>query len=265
MARRPDWPARLAALLSAVETRAFDAHRWNCGRFALAAAMATTGRRPAWRSRVSLEATADSAGFPRIPPAFARVGDVVGKIVSVYRGVTQVGRNSVVALNVGKNDGLDVGHVMSVQLSGRVARDRETNEMVRLPNEPIGQLLVFRTFDKISYGLIVDATQRVATVQTLSPDFQRFRYKLPWLTAGTHTLRFESLAPTIDYTSLLDDPAQAARLQGDGDYRAAVPTPDHFIPLLYFAGLVAAQDDTATVITDGCEWGSLSMTSCTLN
>lgn len=88
--------------------------------------------------------------------------DVVGKIISVYRGVSQVGRNSVVALNVGKNDGLDVGHVMSVKLRGRLARDRETNEMVKLPNEPIGQLLVFRTFDKISYGLIVDATQSIS-------------------------------------------------------------------------------------------------------
>ena len=55
------------------------------------------------------------------------------------------------------------------------------------------------------FDLSVDATQRVATVQTLSPDFQRFRYKLPWLTAGVHTVRFESLAPTLDYTSLLDD------------------------------------------------------------
>ena len=77
MARLPDWPARLAALLIAVETRPFHAHRWNCGRFALAAVLATTGQRPAWRSLSSLEATADSAGFPRIPPAFARVGDVV--------------------------------------------------------------------------------------------------------------------------------------------------------------------------------------------
>ncbi|MBW6401961.1 hypothetical protein KPL78_29210 [Roseomonas sp. HJA6] len=77
MARLPDWPARLAALLAAVETRAFDAHRWNCGRFALAAVMATTGRRPGWRSLPTLEATADSAGFSRIPPAFARPGDVV--------------------------------------------------------------------------------------------------------------------------------------------------------------------------------------------
>ncbi|WP_198369760.1 DUF6950 family protein [Roseomonas rosulenta] len=77
MARLPEWHARLAALLAAVETRPFDAYRWNCGRFALAAVMATTGRRPAWRSLPTLEATADSAGFPRIPPAFARTGDVV--------------------------------------------------------------------------------------------------------------------------------------------------------------------------------------------
>ena len=77
MARRPDWHGRLAALLAAAETRPFDAHRWNCGQFALAAIRATTGRRPAWRSLASLEATADSAGFPRIPTAFARPGDVV--------------------------------------------------------------------------------------------------------------------------------------------------------------------------------------------
>ncbi|MET0507314.1 MAG: peptidoglycan-binding protein, partial [Burkholderiaceae bacterium] len=88
--------------------------------------------------------------------------DVTGKIISVYRGVSQVGRYSVVALNIGKKNGLEVGHVMSVQLSGRFAKDRETNETVKLPNEPIGQLLVFRTFDTISYGLIVDASQSIS-------------------------------------------------------------------------------------------------------
>jgi hypothetical protein len=77
MARLPDWHTRLAAMLAATETRSFHVQSWNCGRFALAAVMATTGRRPVWRSRASLEATADSAGFPRIPPAFARAGDVV--------------------------------------------------------------------------------------------------------------------------------------------------------------------------------------------
>ncbi len=93
--------------------------------------------------------------------------DVKGKIVSVYRGVSQVGKNSVVALNVGKLQGLDVGHVLEIQLTGRLAKDRETNELVKLPNEPIGQLLVFRTFDTISYGLIVDATQSISVGDTV--------------------------------------------------------------------------------------------------
>ena len=109
---------------------------------------------------------ADAARTVNLAPR-APERDVAGKIISVYRGVTQVGRNSVVALNVGKKDGLDVGHVMSVQLRGRLARDRETNEMVKLPNEPIGQLLVFRTFDRISYGLIVDATQSISVGDTV--------------------------------------------------------------------------------------------------
>ncbi len=77
MTRRPDWPAQLAALLSAVETRAFEAHRWNCGRFALAAVEAVTGERPAFRVLPDLAGSADSAGFPRIQPLRARMGDVV--------------------------------------------------------------------------------------------------------------------------------------------------------------------------------------------
>jgi hypothetical protein len=77
MARLQDWPARLAALLAAAEMRPFHAHRWNCGRFALASVEACTGARARIRMQPSLEVTADSAGFPRIPPAFARAGDVV--------------------------------------------------------------------------------------------------------------------------------------------------------------------------------------------
>jgi len=75
--RRTDWAMRLAALLSAAEARAFDARQWNCASFALAAVEAVTGSKPSVKILPSLEASADSAGFPRIAPAFARPGDIV--------------------------------------------------------------------------------------------------------------------------------------------------------------------------------------------
>ena len=75
--RRADWATRLAAVLSAEEARPFDARHWNCASFALAAVEAVTGNKPSVTVLPSLEASADSAGFPRIAPAFARAGDIV--------------------------------------------------------------------------------------------------------------------------------------------------------------------------------------------
>ena len=75
--RLPDWPERLAALITAAEHRPFDAARWNCGRFAMAAVVACTGQHPHWRRQSSLAEMADTAGYPRVPVPFARAGDVV--------------------------------------------------------------------------------------------------------------------------------------------------------------------------------------------
>jgi len=54
-------------------------------------------------------------------------------------------------------------------------------------------------------------------------------------------------------------------LSGHRDYAAAVPTPDHFIPMLYFAGLAAHSGESVDVLTDGYAYGSLSMTSYTIS
>ena len=59
-------------------------------------------------------------------------------------------------------------------------------------------------------------------------------------------------------------PEDVGQLRGHADYAAAVPTPDHFIPLLYLAGLAAAEGSTTDVLVQGCAMGSLSMTSYTL-
>jgi len=75
--RRADWAVRLSALLAAAEARAFHARQWNCASFALAAVEAVTGHKPSVHVLPCLAASADSAGFPRIAPAYARAGDIV--------------------------------------------------------------------------------------------------------------------------------------------------------------------------------------------
>jgi 4,5-DOPA dioxygenase extradiol len=66
---------------------------------------------------------------------------------------------------------------------------------------------------------------------------------------------------------MLTDPTAFATLDAHADYRLAVPTPDHFIPALYLAGLAGAEgtgtSDTRVLI-DGYAYGSLSMTAYTL-
>ena len=63
---------------------------------------------------------------------------------------------------------------------------------------------------------------------------------------------------------MLGSPAEVPTLRSHPAFAAAVPTPDHFIPLLYIAGLATAAGEAAHVLVDGYAMGSLSMTSYTL-
>jgi 4,5-DOPA dioxygenase extradiol len=72
--------------------------------------------------------------------------------------------------------------------------------------------------------------------------------------------RFDDKAADL----LTSDPSGILRLREHRDFDAAVPTPDHFIPMLYLAGLTSAQDTGADVLVDGYAYGSLSMTSYTV-
>ena len=98
--------------------------------------------------------TARTFNYSPKPPDSA----VSGRIVSVYNGVSQAGKNSVVALSLGKSSGIDVGTVLGIKQKGREVVDRQTKEKIRLPDETIGYVLVFRLFDKISYGLIMETS-----------------------------------------------------------------------------------------------------------
>lgn len=63
---------------------------------------------------------------------------------------------------------------------------------------------------------------------------------------------------------MTQNPTQLADLQSHPDYKLAVPTDEHFIPLLYLAGLAKAAGETAQVLIEGYSMASLSMTSYTV-
>jgi 4,5-DOPA dioxygenase extradiol len=74
-------------------------------------------------------------------------------------------------------------------------------------------------------------------------------------------MRFDEAATAV----LTTDPGEAADLGRHRDFRSAAPTPDHFIPMLYIAGIAAAAQRPAAVLIDGYAMGSLSMTSYTVS
>ncbi|MBT8767353.1 LysM peptidoglycan-binding domain-containing protein [Pseudomonas boanensis] len=85
--------------------------------------------------------------------------EIDGLILDVPRGVTQVGQFDVVTINKGKRDGLAEGNVLAVFKTGETVRDRITGENIKIPDERAGLLMVFRTYDKLSYGLMLQATR----------------------------------------------------------------------------------------------------------
>jgi hypothetical protein len=82
-------------------------------------------------------------------------------VMSLMDGATLVGKNQVVAINRGQLNGLEVGHVLAIYKSGKIVRDEVRREQVRLPSERIGLLMVFRTFEKMAYGLVLQTDEPV--------------------------------------------------------------------------------------------------------
>jgi len=85
---------------------------------------------------------------------------VNGTIISVYgNAVVLAGQSQVVVLNKGAADGLETGHVLAILKDGRRIDDRSQSgerAQLKLPDERNGLLMVFRTFERLSYALVLE-------------------------------------------------------------------------------------------------------------
>ncbi|MDA1073644.1 MAG: LysM peptidoglycan-binding domain-containing protein [Proteobacteria bacterium] len=104
------------------------------------------------------ERKVSSTFFPSAPSS-----EIEGEILAVMGGVTQVGQYDVVVVNRGEREGLEAGNVLAIYRRGAMVRDRVANESIRLPSERAGVLMIFRVFEKLSYGLVM-VTERPLAV-----------------------------------------------------------------------------------------------------
>jgi hypothetical protein len=86
-----------------------------------------------------------------------------GFILSVRDGIDQIGRNQVVVISLGYRDGLVPGNTLNIMQTGEKVVDSNSKGwrkcVVQLPDNRIGSVLVFQTYEKLSLGLVLEATE----------------------------------------------------------------------------------------------------------
>jgi hypothetical protein len=88
---------------------------------------------------------------------------IKGRIITIYGEAISAGQNQIITLNRGARDGVERVHVMALWRDGAMAVDNtdKARPLMKLPDERIGTLFVFRVFDRVSYALILQSEDPV--------------------------------------------------------------------------------------------------------
>ena len=108
----------------------------------------------------------DATYYPHAPKSMPKDGHVL----ALTDALAAAGPREVVALSIGSSEGVDNGQTYSVFQPGDTVHDdvassslrRGVGKEVTLPPEFVGHVMVFRTFDHVSYGLVMDGIRPVA-------------------------------------------------------------------------------------------------------
>jgi hypothetical protein len=102
----------------------------------------------------------DSTFYPHPPEQ-----DVHGYVIYLYDAISQVVTYQVIAVNLGKNQGIEKGHLLAISRAGEIVTDpyakEGQEETVTLPNDHTADALVYRVFDNLSYLFVLDANRPV--------------------------------------------------------------------------------------------------------
>ena len=101
----------------------------------------------------------DFSAYVPHPPA----APMTGQVISVYGEALTAGQNQIVAISRGQRDGMERGHVLALWRAGAPATDRTgaKAQAIQLPDERTGLLFVFRVFERVSYALILSASDPI--------------------------------------------------------------------------------------------------------
>jgi LysM repeat protein len=94
--------------------------------------------------------------YPRAPEK-----EVHGWILSAINSLQEFGPNTVVAISLGEREGMQEGHVLRIMRHAGKHMDPVTKRNYKLPDEETGLLMIFRVYEKVSYALIMNASQPV--------------------------------------------------------------------------------------------------------
>lgn len=100
--------------------------------------------------------TAPMNYVPRAPER-----EIEAQIISLPEGVAETGRNNIVAISAGSMEGVEIGHVLAIHHEGKTIKVPDELSEIKLPNERVGLLMVFRVFDNVSYALIMGSERQI--------------------------------------------------------------------------------------------------------
>ena len=105
--------------------------------------------------------------YPKLPTQ-----DVDAQVISLFDAISGVASYQMVVINRGQDDGMEIGHILATYYRGgealdkymarkTVERGKEKHLTVTLPDERSGLMMLFRVFDKVSYGLILESSRTI--------------------------------------------------------------------------------------------------------